>query len=210
MKRYITSFLLVALLASGPLFGFGGGFNGFPGFGNSFPGFNPGGIGADEKQAEEKSVEFAVLAGYSGVGHSEISGIAFAPSIQLRLTTERFQFTVDGTYWEPTTQGDIKVIMVYGGLGYQLVKAKAFNLSASVVAGYSYIKGYGTTLYPYYSGGYYSGGYYYYQRVNTTAGFLIGGDLLAMLRLGEHFGIYANGLLSTGGIGAKLGIAWHF
>jgi len=42
------------------------------------------------------------------------------------------------------------------------------------------------------------------------SGFLVGADLLAMLKLGKHLGIYANGLLSTGGMGAKLGVAYRF
>lgn len=207
MKRYIMGILLVAILGVPSLFGFGGGFTGFPGLGDSFPNFNPGGISSESEQ-EEKNTEFAVLAGYSGIDHSEVGGIAFAPSIQLRLTAKRFQFTIDGTYAEQgTTAGDKSgVVLVYGGLGYQLVKAKAFNLSASVVAGYGAIwrNNIRESNYSY-------SGYYDYSNVSRSkTGFLVGADILAMLRLGDHFGIYANGLLSTGGIGAKLGVAWHF
>ena len=210
MKRYITSFLLVALLASGPLFGFGGGFSGFPGFGNSFPGFNPGGIGAEKKQSEKKSVEFAVLAEL-GVRNNGIDapqsqsdgasagngGIAVAPGVQARLTVKRLQFTVAGNLgtlsYDITSQSTD--FMVYGGVGYQLVDTKRFDLSASVIAG---------------MGGYTTVEHTGKRQDVLRPGFLIGGDLLAMLRLGKYFGIYANGLLSTGGIGAKLGIAWHF
>lgn len=206
MKRYIMGVLVAAILGAQSIFGFGGGFQGFPSFGGSFPNFNPGGISSESKQ-EEKNTEFAVLAGYSGIGHSEVGGIAFAPSIQLRLTAKRFQFTIDGTYaedkWESSTPG---VFMAYGGLGYQLIKAEAFNLSASVVAGYSSIwrNNIRESNYSY-------SGYYDYSNVSRSkTGFLVGADILAMLRLGNHFGIYANGLLSTGGLGAKLGIAYNF
>lgn len=100
MKRYITGILLVLVLGGQSLFGFGsgfgGGFGGFPGVGEPFPGFNPGGIGSSEEQ-EEKTTEFAVLAGYSmsfHEGKSSYSGstysysdsewkAAFAPSVQL-------------------------------------------------------------------------------------------------------------------------------
>lgn len=210
MKRYIMGILLVAILGDPSLFGFGGGFTGFPGLGSSFPSFNPGGIASTGEQ-KEKTTEFAVLAGYSGVGHSEVGGIAFAPSIQLRLSGKRFQFTIDGTYaedkWESSTPG---VFMAYGGLGYQLVKAKAFNLSTSVVAGYSSIWRNNIRERSYSYSGYYGSSYDYDYVSRSKRGFLLGADILAMLRLGEHFGIYANGLLSTGGIGAKLGVAWHF
>ena len=211
MKRYIMGVLVAAIFGAQSIFGFGGGFQGFPSFGGSFPNFNPGGISSESEQ-EEKNTEFAVLAGYSGIDHSEVGGIAFAPSIQLRLTAKRFQFTIDGTYAEQgTTAGDKSgVVLVYGGLGYQLVKAKAFNLSASVVAGYGAIWDSERKSYSY--SGYYSGYYDYgndYVR-RSKEGFLVGADLLAMLRLGNHFGIYANGLLSTGGLGAKLGIAYNF
>lgn len=206
MKRYIMGILLVAILGVPSLFGFGGGFTGFPGLGGSFPSFNPGGIASTGEQ-KEKTTDFSVLVGYSGIGHSEVGGIAFAPSIQLRLTSKRFQFTIDGTYaedkWESSTPG---VFMAYGGLGYQLIKAKVFNLSASVVAGYSTIwrNNIRESNYSY-------SGYYDYSNVSRSkTGFLLGADILAILRLGDHFGIYANGLLSTGGIGAKLGVAWHF
>ena len=212
MKRYIMGVLVAAILGAQSIFGFGGGFQGFPSFGGSFPNFNPGGISSESEQ-EEKNTEFAVLAGYSGIGHSEVGGIAFAPSIQLRLTAKRFQFTIDGTYaedkWESSTPG---VFMAYGGLGYQLVKAKAFNLSASVVAGYSSIWRNNIRERSYSYSGYYSGYYDYGNDYvsRSKEGFLVGADLLAMLRLGNHFGIYANGLLSTGGLGAKLGIAYNF
>ena len=206
MKRYIMGVLVAAILGAQSIFGFGGGFTGFPGLGGSIPNFNPGGISSESKQ-EEKNTEFAVLAGYSGIGHSEVGGIAFAPSIQLRLTAKRFQFTIDGTYaedkWESSTPG---VFMAYGGLGYQLIKAEAFNLSASVVAGYSSIwrNNIRESNYSY-------RGYYDYSNVSRSkTGFLVGADILAMLSLGNHFGIYANGLLSTGGLGAKLGIAYNF
>lgn len=206
MKRYIMGILLVAILGVPSLFGFGGGFTGFPGLGGSFPSFNPGGFASTGEQ-KEKTTDFSVLVGYSGIGHSEVGGIAFAPSIQLRLTAKRFQFTIDGTYaedkWESSTPG---VFMAYGGLGYQLIKAEAFNLSASVVAGYSSIwrNNIRERSYSY-------SGYYDYSNVSRSkTGFLVGADILAMLRLRNHFGIYANGLLSTGGIGAKLGVAWYF
>lgn len=209
MKRYITGILLIALLSVPSLFGFGGGFGGFPGLGEPFPGFNPGGIGSSGEQ-EEKTTEFAVLAGYSGVGHSEVGGIAFAPSIQLRLTAKRLQFTIDGTYAEDKRESSTPgVFMAYGGLGYQLVKTKAFYLSASVVAGYSTIwrNNIRETSYSY--NGYYSSNYDNYVS-RSKEGFLVGADLLAMLKLGKHLGIYANGLLSTGGMGAKLGVAYRF
>lgn len=206
MKRYIMGVLVAAIWGAQSIFGFGGGFQGFPSFGGSIPNFNPGGISSESKQ-EEKNTEFAVLAGYSGIGHSEVGGIAFAPSIQLRLTAKRFQFTIDGTYaedkWESSTPG---VFMAYGGLGYQLIKAEVFNLSASVVAGYSSIwrNNIRESNYSY-------SGYYDYSNVSRSkTGFLVGADILAMLRLGNHFGIYANGILSTGGLGAKLGIAYNF
>lgn len=207
MKRYITGILLVAILSVPSLFGFGGGFTGFPGLGSSFPSFNPGRIASTGEQ-KEKTTEFAVLAGYSGVGHSEVGGIAFAPSIQLRLSGKRFQFTIDGTYAEDGTYAGDKsgVFMAYGGLGYQLIKAKTFNLSASIVAGYGAIWDQRRS----YSYSDYYGSSYDYYNYDSRSGFLLGADILAMLRLGEHFGIYANGLLSTGGIGAKLGVAWHF
>lgn len=209
MKRYITGTLLIALLSVPSLFGFGGGFGGFPGLGEPFPSFNPGGIGSSGEQ-EEKTTEFAVLAGYSGVGHSEVGGIAFAPSIQLRLTAKRLQFTIDGTYAEDKRESSTPgVFMAYGGLGYQLVKTKAFYLSASVVAGYSTIwrNNIRETSYSY--NGYYSS-YYDNYVSRSKEGFLVGADLLAMLKLGKHLGIYANGLLSTGGMGAKLGVAYRF
>ena len=220
MKRHITSFLLVALLASGPLFGFGGGFSGFPGFGSPFPGFNPGGIGADEEQAEEKSVEFAVLAGVSfGFGNLDA-----APSAQLRLTVNRLQFMVDGTYMTYSSEGSYtvtglgkitatisdEVLMVYGGVGYQLIDTEPFDLSASVVAGY------GKTQHSDHRS---NDSRVLTNDIDGEEGLVLGVDILAMLRLGEHFGIFVNGLLPIVNRGKHviigvapptLGIAWHF
>lgn len=206
MKRYMTGVLLVALLGVHSLFGFGGGFTGFPGLGGAFPGFNPGRIGAGGEQ-EEKTTEFAVLAGYSGVTHSDVGKIAFAPSVQLRLTAKRFQFMADGTYInDDPSSSSPGIFMMYGGLGYQLIKSKAFDFSASVVAGYGSIWRNNIRSDSYYS--------YYGRDVSTYSkskdGFLVGADLLAMVKLGKRLGVYANGLLSTGGIGAKLGVAYRF
>ena len=86
--------------------------------------------------------------------------------------------------------------MIYGGVGYKLVHTNFFDLSTSVVAG----------MVRYTTVDIVNG-----ERQDVLRpGFLVGADLLAMLRLGNHFGIYANGLLSTGGLGAKLGIAYNF
>lgn len=229
MKRYITGILLVALLGCHSLFGFGGGFTGFPGLGGAFPGFNPGGIGSGGEQQEEKATELAVLAGYSmsfheGKASSEgsyhYSGndwkAAFAPSLQLRLTVNRFQFMVDGTWnaFLDLNNQDAKAFMAYGGAGYQLVNNKRLSLSASVVAGFrstwwSENSNSGSSSYSY--GSSYSSSYSDSNQLKYDgAGFLVGADLLAMLKLGKHLGIYANGLLSTGGIGAKLGVAYRF
>ena len=240
MKRYITSFLLVVVLASGSLFGFGGGlgggfgggFGGFPGLGEPFPGLNPGGIGSGEEQEEEKTTEFTVLAGYSlsfhegeashsGGGGSYSGndwGAAFAPSVQLRLAVNRLQFMVDGTWnsFLDLEEQAVKAVMFYGGAGYQLVNNQRFSLSASVVAGWrsNWWSANSGSSYSYdsYSYGSYSYGSYSdrNQLKYNGSGFLVGADLLAMLKLGKHLGIYANGLLSTGGMGAKLGVAYRF
>ena len=230
MKRYITGILLIALLSVPSLFGFGGGFGGFPGLGEPFPSFNPGGIGSGEEQEEEKTTEFTVLAGYSlsfhegeashsGGGGSYSGndwGAAFAPSVQLRLAVNRLQFMVDGTWnsFLDLEEQAVKAVMFYGGAGYQLVNNQRFSLSASVVAGWrsnwwsensdsaSYSYSYGSYSYSSYSDR--------NQLKYNGSGFLVGADLLAMLKLGKHLGIYANGLLSTGGMGAKLGVAYRF
>lgn len=217
MKRYITGILLALVLGGQSLFGFGsgfgGGFGGFPGLGGSFPGFNPGGTGSSGEQ-QEKTTEFAVLAGYSGVTHSDVGKIAFAPSIQLRLAAKRFQFMVDGTYVEDNDSSSSPgIFLMYGGLGYQLIKSKAFDFSASVVAGYSSIWRNNIPSDSYYGYDSYYGSYYTRDTSTDSKswnGFLVGADLLAMLKLGKHLGIYANGLLSTGGMGAKLGVAYRF
>ena len=211
MKRYITGILLIALLSVPSLFGFGGGFGGFPGLGEPFPGFNPGGIGSGEEQEEEKTTEFTVLAEL-GLRNNGIQtttsdsdgaspgdgGIAVAPGVQIRLTLKQLQFVLAGTMgalsYDTTSQSTN--FMIYGGVGYKLVRTKLFDLSTSVVAG--------------------MGGYTTVENVNgkrqdvLRPGFLVGADLLAMLKLGKHLGIYANGLLSTGGMGAKLGVAYRF
>lgn len=233
MKRYITSFLLVVVLASGSLFGFGGGFTGFPGLGGAFPGFNPGGIGSSGEQEEEKTTEFALLAGYSISFHegeaSSSSGsgfvrsgndwkAAFAPSVQLRFTVNRFQFMVDGTWnsFLDLEEQAVKAVMIYGGAGYQLVNNQRFSLSASVVAGWrsNWWSANSGSSYSYDSYSYDSYSYSSYSDRNQLkyngSGFLVGADLLAMLKLRKHLGIYANGLLSTGGMGAKLGVAYRF
>lgn len=214
MKRYITGILLVLVLGGQSLFGFGsgfgGGFGGFPGVGEPFPGFNPGGIGSSEEQ-EEKTTEFAVLAEL-GLGNNGIQttgsdsdgassgdgGIAVVPGVQIRLTLKQLQFILAGTMgalsYDTTSQSTN--FMIYGGVGYKLVRTKLFDLSTSVVAG--------------------MGGYTTVENVDgkrqdvLRPGFLVGADLLAMLKLGKHLGIYANGLLSTGGMGAKLGVAYRF
>ena len=228
MKRYITGILLIALLSVPSLFGFGGGFGGFPGLGEPFPGFNPGGIGSGEEQEEEKTTEFALLAGYSISFHegeaSSSSGsgfvrsgndwkAAFAPSVQLRFTVNRFQFMVDGTWnsFLDLEEQAVKAVMIYGGAGYQLVNNQRFSLSASVVAGWR------SNWWSANSGSSYSYDSYSYSSYSDRnqlkyngSGFLVGADLLAMLKLGKHLGIYANGLLSTGGMGAKLGVAYRF
>lgn len=211
MKRYITGILLIALLSVPSLFGFGGGFGGFPGLGEPFPSFNPGGIGSGGEQQEEKATEFAVLAEL-GLRHSGIQttasdsdgaspgdgGTAVAPGVQIRLTLKQLQFVLAGTMgalsYDTTSQSTN--FMIYGGVGYKLVRTKLFDLSTSVVAG--------------------MGGYTTVENVNgkrqdvLRPGFLVGADLLAMLKLGKHLGVYANGLLSTGGLGAKLGVAYNF
>ena len=210
MKRYIMGVLVAAILGAQSIFGFGGGFQGFPSFGGSFPNFNPGGISSESEQ-EEKNTEFAVLAEL-GLRHNGIQttdsasegassgngGVAAAPGVQIRLTLDQLQFTLAGTMgalsYDTTSQSTD--FMIYGGVGYKLVHTNFFDLSTSVVAG---MVGYTTV-----------------DIVNgerqdvLRPGFRVGADLLAMLRLGNHFGIYANGLLSTGGLGAKLGIAYNF
>ncbi len=214
MKRYITGILLALVLGGQSLFGFGsgfgGGFGGFPGLGEPFPSFNPGGVGSSEEQ-EEKTTEFAVLAELglrnSGIQATDSDsdgaspgggGIPAAPGVQIRLALKQLQFTLAGTMgalsYDTTSQSTD--FMIYGGVGYKLVRTKLFDLSTSVVAG--------------------MGGYTTVENVNgkrqdaLRPGFLVGADLLAMLKLGKHLGIYANGLLSTGGMGAKLGVAYRF
>lgn len=174
-------------------------------------GFNPGGIGSGGEQQEEKATEFAVLAEL-GLRNNGIQttasdsdgaspgdgGTAVAPGVQIRLTLKQLQFVLAGTMgalsYDTTSQSTN--FMIYGGVGYKLVRTKLFDLSTSVVAG--------------------MGGYTTVENVNgkrqdvLRPGFLVGADLLAMLKLGKHLGIYANGLLSTGGIGAKLGVAYRF
>lgn len=226
MKRYITGILLIALLSVPSLFGFGGGFGGFPGLGEPFPGFNPGGIDSGEEQEEEKTTEFAVLAGYSLSFHEGKAssssgsgfvrsgndwGAAFAPSVQLRFTVNRFQFMVDGTWnsFLDLEEQAVKAVMFYGGAGYQLVNNQRFSLSASVVAGWRsnwWSENSYSASYSYSYGSYSDRNQFKYD----GSGFLVGADLLAMLKLGKHLGIYANGLLSTGGMGAKLGVAYRF
>ncbi len=214
MKRYITGILLALVLGGQSLFGFGsgfgGGFGGFPGMGESFPGFTPDEIDSEDGQ-EEKTTEFAVLAelglqnnGIQATGSdsdgasSGDGGIGVAPGVQIRLTLKQLQFILAGTMgalsYDTTSQSTNS--MIYGGVGYKLVHTKLFDLSTSVVAG--------------------MGGYTTIKNINgkrqdvLRPGFLIGADLLAMLKLGKHLGIYANGLLSTGGMGAKLGVAYRF
>ena len=224
MKRYIMGVLVAAILGAQSIFGFGGGFQGFPSFGGSFPNFNPGGISSESEQ-EEKNTEFAVLAEL-GLRHNGIQttdsasdgassgngGVAAAPGVQIRLTLDQLQFTLAGTMgalsYDTTSQSTD--FMIYGGVGYKLVHTNFFDLSTSVVAGYGAIWDSERKSYSYsgYYSGYYDYGNDYVSR--SKEGFLVGADLLAMLRLGNHFGIYANGLLSTGGLGAKLGIAYNF
>lgn len=211
MKRYMTGVLLVALLGVHSLFGFGGGFPGFPGLGGAFPGFNPGGIGSGAEQEEEETTEFAVLAelglqnngiqttdGDSDGASAGDGGIGVVPGVQIRLSLKQLQFLLAGTMgalsYDITSQSTN--FMIYGGVGYKLVRAKFFDLSTSVVAGL--------------------GGYTTVENVNgkrqdvLRPGFLVGADLLAMVKLGKHLGIYANGLLSTGGMGVKLGVAYRY
>lgn len=211
MKRYMTGVLLVALLGVHSLFGFGGGFTGFPGLGGAFPGFNPGGIGAGGEQ-EEKTTEFALLAEL-GLRHNGIQttdsdsdgasagdgGIAVAPGVQIRLSLKQLQFLLAGTMGalshDITSQSTD--FMIYGGVGYKLVRTKFFDLSTSVVAG---LGGY-TTVEKNVNG----------KRQDVLRpGFLVGADLLAMVKLGKRLGVYANGLLSTGGMGVKLGVAYRY
>ena len=178
MKRYITSFLLVAVLGVAPLFGLGGGFNGFPGLGSPFPGFNPDGIGSNGAPPANRNRAASVLVGV-GKWH-------YALTLHLRLTVNRIQFLVNGTYSRKTIDSSHNY-MVFGGVGYHLVNAEKFTLTGSVVAGYTNV----AELFKF---------------------FTYGVEFLAMLRTGKHFGIYAAATFTNLAVMPELeaGVAYNF